>query len=142
VLDDLIAHKDPDVIMVQEHWLTPSRLCLFESRFVDYFAFGSSGMSSCLDSGMLCGRPYGSIMTLVKKGLRKVSTTIYCEERFYVVKVLNCLFINVYFPCVGFSDMLTLCNDIIDHIWSWLARYNDCECLICGDFNANLDSSE
>jgi len=67
VLDDLIAYKDPDVIMVQEHWLTPSRLCLFESRFVDYFAFGSSAMSSCLDSGMLRGRPYGGIMTLVKK---------------------------------------------------------------------------
>ena len=81
-------------------------------------------------------------MTLVKKGLRKVSTTIYCEERFSVVKVLNCLFINVYFPCVGSLDRLSLCNDIIDNICSWLAQYRDCECLICGDFNVNLDSSD
>jgi len=54
--DDLIAHKEPDVILVQEHWLTPARLCLFESRFVDYFAFGGSAMSSCLESGMLRSR--------------------------------------------------------------------------------------
>jgi len=107
ILDDLIAHKHPDVIMVQEHWLTPSKLCLFESRFVDYFAFGSYS-KTYLDSGMLRGRLYGGIVTLVKKDLRQVSTTIYCEERFSVVKVLNCLFINVYFPCVGSSDRLSL----------------------------------
>ena len=78
--DDMIAHKKPDVIMVQEHWLTPARLRLFESRFADYFAFGGSAMSSCLESGMLRGRSYGGVMTLIKKSLRKVATTIYCEE--------------------------------------------------------------
>jgi len=71
----------------------------------------------------------------------KYSASI-ASRGYVVVKILNCLFINVYFPCVGSSDRLTLCNDIIDNIWSWLARYNDCKCLICGDFNVNLDSSD
>jgi len=74
-LDDLIAHKEIHVIVVQEHWLTPAKLCLFESRFADYFAFGGSAMSSCLQSGILRGRPYGGVMTLIKKGLRKVAMT-------------------------------------------------------------------
>ena len=47
-----------DVILLQEHWLTPGRLNLFESHFVDYFAFGCSAMSDCIESSMLRGRPY------------------------------------------------------------------------------------
>jgi len=68
-----------------------------------------------------------------------VATTIYCEERFSLV---NCLFINVYFPCVGSPDRLSLCKDIIDNIASWLTQYHDCDCLICGDLNVNLDGSD
>ena len=36
-------------------------------------------------------------MTLIKKFLGKVATMmIHCEDRSVVVKILNCLFINVY----------------------------------------------
>jgi len=90
--------------MLQEHWLTPSNLCNFERHFSHYFAFGCSAMASRLESGMLRGRPFGGIMTLISKTLRKQTVTIHCEERFSVVKVFNRLFINVYLPCSGSSD--------------------------------------
>ena len=78
------------MIVVQEHWLTPARLCLFESRFADYFAFGGSAMSSCLQSGILRGRLYGGVMTLIKKGLRKVAmTNVSLKKRGVVVFILS-----------------------------------------------------
>ena len=81
--------------MLQEHWLTPTKLCLFDSRFTDYFPFGCSAMSSRVEAGMLRGGPYGGVMTLIKKSLSNVTTMIHSEDRFVVVKILKCLFINV-----------------------------------------------
>ena len=63
VIDDLIDEIKPDDFLVQEHWLTPYNLSNFERRFSDYLSFGSSAMSSRLESGMLRGRPFGGVMT-------------------------------------------------------------------------------
>jgi len=72
VIDDLINEIKPDVFLLQAHWLTftPSNLNNSEHRFSDYFPFGSSAMSSCLKSGMLRGRPFRGVITLVSKTLR------------------------------------------------------------------------
>ena len=88
-MEDLIASEEPDVLLLQEHWLTPVELCLFDSRFTNYFSFGCSTMASRVDAGVLRGRPYGGVMTLIKKDLRNVTTTIHCEERFVVIKVIK-----------------------------------------------------
>ena len=42
----LISENNPDIFMLQEHWLTPMNLCLFEKYFGSYFAFGSSVLLS------------------------------------------------------------------------------------------------
>ena len=109
-LDELIPAEQPDVILLQEHWLTPAKLNSFESHFVNYFAFGCSAMSDCIESGMLRGRFYGGVICLVAKRLRKFATTIHCEERFTVVKIFNCLFFNVYLPCVGSPNRLQVAS--------------------------------
>ena len=44
-LNDAIVQYSPDLILLQEHWLTPANLYLFDSHFVNYFSFGSSAMS-------------------------------------------------------------------------------------------------
>jgi len=51
------------------------------------------------------GRSYGGIV-IIKKSLGNVTTMIHCEDRFVVVKILNCLFITVYLyiPCSGTPD--------------------------------------
>jgi len=42
VINDSMASDKPHVFLLQEHWLTPSNLSLFDSSFPGYFSFGSS----------------------------------------------------------------------------------------------------
>jgi len=60
VVKDLINREFPDVIALQEHWLTPDNLTKLEQHFTDYFCrFGCSAMTNCLQTGKLRGRvPY------------------------------------------------------------------------------------
>jgi len=53
VLDDMTIKYDPDVLLLQEHWLTPA------NYFVEYFSVGCSAMSSRVECGMLLGKPFG-----------------------------------------------------------------------------------
>jgi len=62
---DLILSRKPAVFLLQEHWLTAANLSKFESNFPQYMCFGSSAMSSDVQSGVLRGRPFGGVMTLV-----------------------------------------------------------------------------
>ena len=139
VVTDLIDSHKPHVFLLQEHWLTPSNLSLFDKHFTDYFTFGSSAMSKSVEAGMLRGRPFGGVAMLIKNDLRRFTETVYCEERFVVVRVANYLIINVYLPCVGSSDRAIICEDILQAVSAWRDRYIDCEIIIGGDFNVNLD---
>ena len=38
VLDDMIELFNPDVLLLQEHWLTPANLNKFDSHFTNYFS--------------------------------------------------------------------------------------------------------
>jgi len=57
--NDMLHSYKPDIMLLQEHWLTPANLCKFDNHFTDYLAFGSSAMSNLVEAGMLTGRPYG-----------------------------------------------------------------------------------
>ena len=46
-------------------------------------------MSKCVQSGILYGRPFGGVMTLVKKSFRKITETICSSERYIMIKVAN-----------------------------------------------------
>jgi len=140
--EELVKNFKPDVFMFQEHWLTPANLCLFQKQFTDYFAFGSSAMSSSVASGMLHGRPFGGVMTLISNNLRKYTETIYSDERFVIVKIGRHLFVNVYFPCSGTVDRLVVYENVLSDIAEWYDRYRDCECVIAGDFNCDIDGSD
>ena len=52
-------------------------------------------MSNTVESGMLRGRPFGSVICLINKDLRKITRTIHCSDRYSIVKVGDCIFINV-----------------------------------------------
>ena len=91
---DIISQHCPDVINLQEHWLTPYNLNKFDI-FNDYFSFGCSAMSKTLETGVLRGRPFSGIMILIKKKLRNITETILCSERYAIVKVGNCVIANV-----------------------------------------------
>ena len=141
VVNELIAIDKPHVFLLQEHWLTPSKLSLFDSSFPGYFSFGSTAMSKSVEAGMLRGRPFGGVMVLIRDDLRTVTETIYCEERFAILRVGNYLIATVYFPCVGSNDRYLLCEEILYTISAWRARYTELEFMLAGDFNVNLDNS-
>jgi len=138
-LKDFTNNKDLDVIMLQEHWLTPDNLNRFSNDFVEYYSFGSSALENVVSSGPLYGRPFGGTMILLKNSLLPVSNCIHASERFVIVKVGDLLCINVYFPCVGTVDRQLICEEMLSDIYSWRFRYPECGCVIGGDFNTDLD---
>ena len=144
VVQDLAASgKDQiDIFLLQEHWLTPANLYKFDEQFAEYFCFGGSAMSKCVQSGILYGRPFGGVVTLVKKSLRKITETICSSERYTVIKVDNYVIFNVYLPCIGTSDRSLICDEVLVEIQAWRDKYASYHCIVAGDFNCDLNSSD
>ena len=143
VLEDFVkTDNKPDVFLLQEHWLTPANLDKFDKYFSDYFSFGCSAMSTAVETGMLRRRPFGGVMTLINKKLRKLVDTIHCEDRFTAILVANYLVINVYFPCAGTANRLFICEELLANISALYDCFNNYQCIIAGDFNTNLDTSD
>jgi len=138
----LINNEFPDVVALQEHWLTPDYLTKFEQHFTDYFWFGCSAMSSCLETGMLRGRPFGGVVTLVKNAFRSCTQSVYCDERFVVILFANYLIINVYLPCSGTNERAFIRDSVLAHITSWCESFAGCKIIVVGDMNVNIDSCD
>jgi len=68
-------------------------------------------MTTAVESGMLRGRPFGGVICLIKSSLRGITSTVYCSERYVIVKVGDCIIINIYPPCVGSINRELLCDD-------------------------------
>ena len=96
-VEELVKHIEPDLFLLQEHWLTPSNLHYFDTNLVNYFSVGSSAMTQCVGQGMLRDRPFGGTIILIKNALRKLTQTVHCDERYAVIKVANYLFVTVYY---------------------------------------------
>ena len=82
VVCDLVnSNNSPDVILLQEHWLTPDNLSLFREKINSHYAFGKSAMTERVKQGPLFGRPYGGTSILIKNELRAVTKCIFCTDR-------------------------------------------------------------
>ena len=138
---ELIKVDSPDVMLLQEHWLTPANLSKFDI-FNDYFSFGCSALSESVASGILIGRPYGGVITLIKNELRNSTQTIHCADRYVLVKVHNYVLANIYLPCTGTADRLSICQDVVNEIWSWCDKFTNYHLIVAGDFNVNLDKDD
>ena len=79
-------------------------------------------MRKQVDSGILRGRPFGGVVTLINNRLRSITETICCDERYSIVRVANYFIVNVYLPCVGTSDRLLICDDMFGNILAWRER--------------------
>ena len=93
---DIIVSHAPDVILLQEHWLTPVNLSQLDS-FQGYFLFGSSAINHVVAAGVLWDRPYGGVAVLIKEHLRPITTMVIAEERFCVIKIAECILCHVYY---------------------------------------------
>lgn len=140
-LDDIIADFSPNILFLQEHWLTPANLNKFD-RYSDFFSFGRSAMTDAVDAGLLKGRPYGGVLMLIDNNLRNITETIYCSDRFCISKVANHLLVNIYLPCSGTKDRLIIIDDLLTEIASWLSLYPSLNYFIAGDLNVDLDCND
>ena len=92
-VSEAITNHSPDIFLLQEHWLTPSNLHLFNKHFPGYFLFVSSSMANIIE-GMLRGRPYGGVAILVNNSLCKLTKGVHCSDRYAIVQTGDCLFVN------------------------------------------------
>jgi len=99
-IDELITDYYADIFLLQEHWLTPANLFKLD-KFTEYFTFGCSAMSKAVESGILRGRPFGGVSILINNNIRQLCSSIFCFERYVIIKVANYLIANVYLPCRG-----------------------------------------
>ena len=100
---------------------------------------GCSAMADRVTQGPLIGRPYGDVSILIKNELRSVTECMFCTDRFVVVRVGNVIIINVYLPCSGTSDRLSIIDGVLQEAWSWRLECPDCSVIIGGHFNTDLD---
>ena len=79
---------------------------------------------------------------MINNKLRKFTETIFCCERFAVVKVANYVLVNVYFPCKSNMNRLLICEELISDIEAWVLCYPANDIIFAIDFNTDLDSSD
>ena len=141
VKDLCCSAQSPDVILLQEHWLTPANLHLLSDNIASHYSFGKSAIDDRVTLGPLVGRPYGGAAILIKNELQMVTECIFCADRYVVVRVGNFVIANVYLPCVGTSDRRHIVEDVLQDIWSWRLMYPDRSFIIGGDFNSDLNKT-
>ena len=127
---EMINVLNPDVIMIQEHWLFPSNM--YRLNFC-FFA-----MDSAVGAGPFYGRPYGGVAILIKKKLMPFTVNVFTADRLIAVKIADWLLINVYMPCSGTDNRQLQHADLLVELHA-LFSHSDCRSMISGDFNINLD---
>ena len=89
LIRDVICSRAPDVIMLQEHWLTPHNMSRCDKDFPDYHLFDSSAMELSVEEGPLIGRPFRGTAMLVKNELLSVSECVLmCLNGFLLLKLV------------------------------------------------------
>jgi len=136
----LISTVKPDVICIQEHWLTPANMHKLNTLSDDYLCFGSSAMETAVCLGPLLGRPFGGTGILINKSLTEYVTTVATSDRYTVICIDKWLVASVYFPCVGTTNRLDTYMEILNELEVILSEYPNLNCIIGGDFNIDLDS--
>ena len=61
-------------------------------------------MSYAVEAGVLRGRPFGGVITLISRKLQNYTKVVCTGERYVIVLVGNLLICNVYFPCSDTRD--------------------------------------
>ena len=127
--------------MLQEHWLTPANLCRFDDDFPQYLCYGSSAMCIAVQTGVLRGRPFGGVMTMVNKKLQDCTEIVCASERYVIISVGDSLLINVYFPCTGTTNRLFIVEEIIEEVKSWMCTHPGRKVVLGGDFNTVISEA-
>jgi len=137
---DLIEQLGPDVVLVQEHWLSSDNLSKLNEISDLYFVFGSSAMDMCISTGPLRGRPFGGTAILINKMHAAATVNLVANERYNVIKLFNWLIINVYLPCSGTLDRNYLYTALLSELQIIIDENSENNVFIGGDFNTDLNA--
>ena len=78
---------------------------------------------------------------MVNNRLKKHTTNIASSERYGAIKIGDCVIVNVYLPCSGTENIMLIIDDVFTDCISWCERFPDCNYVMAGDFNADLQQS-
>jgi hypothetical protein len=67
-------------IAVQEHWLPPSSLQVFNDIHPDFVGFGISAMKSKLTTCVFRGRPFDGVASLWRKSIKRCAEIASCDD--------------------------------------------------------------
>jgi len=143
-LQDLCVFSD--IIFIQEHWLTPSKLDYLHSVNSLFCCYAKSAMDDSICTGILPkGRPFGGVGVLWKKVLSK--NVLCCgssqDGRVVYIKLVfaDCklLLFGCYFPVyensVAYSDEICA---ILGYIQSVVTENPESKVGLIGDFNFDM----
>lgn len=129
-----------DIISVQEHWCNSDGIKKFD-KFTNYDHFGVSAMSHLTSSDVLCGRPWGGVITLVNRSISDHVKILLCDERLVILLIGEVVYINIYCPCKGTAGAQDILIDIFTKIADILDNTKYRFSILSGDLNSNLLSS-
>ena len=93
-------------------------------------------------SGIMYGRPYGGVATLIKKSILPDCKCELVNDRIVALSVCNSLFINTYLPCDdGAQSNTEILIEILSVVSDLFNDFNYDYKFVCGDFNTNLYSN-
>jgi len=127
----------PDVIFLQEHWLSPDRLHELCSWSSEYIFYGISAMNSVLKNDILIGRPFGGVATLVHNSYKQIVISHVSADKFTIVSIGTLVLVNVYLRCSPRGDTLDLLSDLLNEILSILSDIEYDKLLFGGDINCD-----
>ena len=140
MLTKLCANKS-EIIFLQEHWQTFEQLNNFDAFKSEYNIFGSSAMGSVVEKGILRGRPWGGLCSLISTLFCNLFNTVSCVaccDRFIILMLDNLMLINVYFPCCqSAADRDDLCS-LFSQIGLEVADLKYTYAVMGGDINCNV----
>ena len=130
----------PEVIFIQEHWLSSinnSELLTCSHNYTCYF---SSAMDDVISRGILRGRPFGGVAIIVRNNLVVQCKLIAKSERFIAISIGRVIFINIYGSSANKKDdKLSINADMLSQIDDLLSQHSYMNnCVMGGDFDADI----
>src|ERR1051325_7932747 len=128
-----------DVILLQEHWLTPDNMHKLRLFSTNYSCFGISAMENSISQGVLRGRPFGGVLILIKAPLNARIKYHKCSERLVAIAMGDYLFISAYFPKVCNSSDSCIVQAMFAEIEEIVNLNPNLNIILGGDCNTNID---
>ena len=130
-----------DVLLLQEHWLSPANIHrINDITGTDFTCYSCSSMSKDCSSDLLRGRPYGGLSIIVNNTSVRSTAEIVCSsDRIIAIILAGMLIVDVYFPCTSRTDYKDTTLELLGNLDNLFCRHEFDYVILGGDFNCNID---